>query len=61
MFEAGSSLHPHLVCERCGEVIHPGPETAKPLSRLVGPDLSGFRAREVHVVAVGLCAGCAEE
>lgn len=60
VFEAGSSLHPHLVCERCGGVIHPGPETAKPLSRLVG-DLGGFRAREVHVVAVGLCAGCADE
>lgn len=60
VFEAGSSLQPHLVCERCGWMIHPGSETAKPHSRLAGPDLGGFRAREVHVVAVGPCVGCAE-
>lgn len=59
--EAGASLHPHLVCERCGEVAHPEPEAAERLSRLAGLDIGDFRTRGVYVVAVGLCARCAED
>lgn len=60
VFEAGASFHPHLVCERCGEVTHPGPEAGERLSRLAGQDLGDFQARGVYVVVVGLCARCAE-
>lgn len=61
VFEAGVSFHPHLVCEGCGEVTHPGPEAAEQLSRLAGLDPGDLRTRGVYVVAVGLCARCAEE
>lgn len=60
VFEARSSSHPHLVCERCRRVEHPGPEAAERLSRAAERGLGGFRVRELRVVALGLCARCAE-
>ncbi|BBL80972.1 transcriptional repressor [Rubrobacter xylanophilus] len=58
LFEAHVSPHPHLVCERCGEVFHPeaSPEIIRGL--LAALAVGGFEVHELHVVARGLCPGC---
>jgi Fe2+ or Zn2+ uptake regulation protein len=55
VFEARTALHPHLVCEDCGGISHPEPEIDWQLSTSSG----GFEVRELHVVAKGICSGCA--
>lgn len=62
VYEAASSSHPHLICDRCGTVSHPGPGAEERLARVAEElDLGGFRARELRLIAVGLCARCARE
>lgn len=59
VFEARPSLHPHLVCEVCGEISHPEPEVGRWLLEAFDTGPAGFEVRELHVVAKGTCAGCA--
>lgn len=61
LFEARASSHPHLVCERCGEISHPetSPEVTRGLLAALAADSGGFEVRELHVVARGTCAKCA--
>ena len=59
VFEAQPALHPHLVCEDCGEISHPEPEIGWRLREALGTGSRGFQVRELHVVAKGLCPGCA--
>jgi Fe2+ or Zn2+ uptake regulation protein len=59
VFEAHPSLHPHLVCEGCGEISHPEPEVGRRLLEAFGAGSEGFEVRELHVVARGMCRECA--
>ena len=59
VFEARPALHPHLVCESCGEISHPDPEIGRPLLEALSTSSGGFEVRELHVVAKGICPGCA--
>lgn len=59
VFEAHPSLHPHLVCEGCGEISHPEPEVGRRLLEAFGAGSEGFEVRELHVVARGMCRDCA--
>ena len=59
VFEARPALHPHLVCESCGEISHPDPEIGRPLLETLSTSSGGFEVREMHVVAKGVCSGCA--
>ncbi len=61
VFEARPKMHPHLVCEVCGGISHPEPEAGRRLFETLGAGSGGFEIRELHVVAKGVCAGCAEE
>jgi len=56
VFEAGSSSHPHLVCE---EIFHPAIRGSATAVRGVECRLGRFEVRELHVVARGTCARCA--
>lgn len=60
VFEARPALHPHLVCEGCGGIFHPGPETGQGLLEILNAGSGGFEVRELHVAASGICAGCLE-
>lgn len=59
VFEARPALHPHLVCESCGEISHPEPEIGSRLFEALNAGSGGFKVRELHVAARGICAGCA--
>jgi Fe2+ or Zn2+ uptake regulation protein len=59
VFEARPALHPHLVCESCGEISHPEPEVERRLFEALNAGSGGFEVRELHAVARGMCAGCA--
>lgn len=59
VFEARPAVHPHLVCERCGGISHPEPEVGDRLLEALSAGSGGFEVHELHVVAEGLCAGCA--
>ncbi len=59
VFEAQPTLHPHLVCESCGEITHPEPEVSPRLYEALSAGSGDFEVRELHVVARGTCAGCA--
>lgn len=59
VFEAHPSLHPHMVCESCGEISHPEPEAARRLFGALSDEAGGFEIHELHVVARGVCAKCA--
>lgn len=60
VFEARPALHPHLVCESCGGISHPEPEVGRRLLEALSTGLQGFEVYELHVVAKGICAGCAK-
>lgn len=62
LFEAKTHSHPHLVCERCGTISHPGASqaVARGLLAALAAGSEGFEVREVHVVARGVCAECRE-
>jgi Fur family ferric uptake transcriptional regulator len=59
VFEAHERRHPHLVCERCGKVFHPEREADLRVIEVLNAVAGSFEVREAHVVATGLCAGCA--
>ena len=59
VFEARTALHPHLVCESCGEISHPDPETARRLLEALSTGSRGFEVKELHAVAKGICSKCA--
>jgi Fe2+ or Zn2+ uptake regulation protein len=59
VFEARSAQHPHLVCEECGRIFHLEDELGRRLLDAMRSAAPGFEAREVHVVAKGLCEDCA--
>ncbi len=59
VFEARPAMHPHLVCEGCGRILHPDPETGRRMLKTLKAGSGGFEVRELHVMARGLCAGCA--
>ena len=59
VFEARTALHPHLVCEECGEISHPDPELGQRLLEVLSAGSGGFEVWELHVVAKGVCPGCA--
>jgi Fe2+ or Zn2+ uptake regulation protein len=59
VFEAHPVLHPHLVCESCGEIFHADPEVGRRLLEALSVGSEGFEVRELHVVARGICARCA--
>lgn len=59
VFEARPALHPHLVCKICGGISHPETEVYPRLLEALGPGSGGFQVHELHVVAEGICAGCA--
>ncbi len=61
VFEAQPSIHPHLVCVSCGEISHPEPEVGQRLLETLAGGSGGFEASELHVVAKGICSGCAGE
>lgn len=59
VFEARPGLHPHLVCESCGEILHPEPKVSRRLLEALNAGSGGFEVHELHVAARGICAGCA--
>lgn len=59
VFEARSASHPHLVCQGCGEIFHPDPEVGRWVFEALNAGSGGFEVHELHVVAKGVCAGCA--
>lgn len=59
VFEARPALHPHLVCEVCGEISHPESDIGRRLLDALNTGSGGFEVRELHVVAKGMCVGCA--
>ena len=60
LFEAQPALHPHLVCEVCGEISHPGPGAGRRLLDALSAEVGNFKVHELHVVARGICAKCVE-
>ena len=61
VFEARTATHPHLVCGSCGEIFHPEPEIGSLLLEVLDAGTEGFEVHKLHVVAEGLCAGCAAQ
>ena len=61
VFEAQPDPHPHLVCESCGSISHPEPETGRRMLEALAEGSGGFEARGLHAVVKGLCAECALE
>lgn len=59
VFEARPALHPHLMCEVCGEISHPEPEVGHRLLEALNSGSGGFQINEMHVAARGVCAACA--
>lgn len=60
VFEARPALHPHLVCDGCGGIFHPDLEAGSRMFQALSAGAGGFRVRELHAVAHGTCARCAE-
>ncbi len=60
VFEARPAMHPHLVCKSCGGISHPEPEVGLRLLEALNSGSGGFEVQELHTVAKGTCAGCAE-
>lgn len=58
VFEARQAVHPHLVCESCGGIFHPDPETGSWMLEALSAGSGGFEIQELHAVARGVCAGC---
>ena len=59
VFEARAASHPHLVCGACGGISHPEPDAGRRLLEALDDASEEFEVYELHVVARGLCAGCA--
>lgn len=59
VFEARPASHPHLVCKSCGGISHPDPGVGRRLFEALNAGSDGFEVHELHVVAKGICAGCA--
>jgi Fe2+ or Zn2+ uptake regulation protein len=59
VFEARQALHPHLVCDGCGRIFHPDPETGRRMFEALNAGSGDFEVRELHVVARGQCSECA--
>ena len=51
--------HHHLICLRCGMIIHLDDQYFAPLREALAADL-GFRARIDHMAIYGLCSTCVE-
>ena len=60
VFEARHALHPHLVCDVCGGISHPDSKVGPRLVEALNAGSGDFTVRELHVVARGVCARCAE-
>ncbi len=60
VFEARTATHPHLLCDACGGIFHPNPEVGRGILEVLNAGSGGFEVQELHVVARGICAGCAE-
>lgn len=60
VFEAKPDPHPHLVCESCGLISHPEPETGRKMLEALSEGSGGFEARVLHAVVEGLCPECKE-
>jgi Fe2+ or Zn2+ uptake regulation protein len=58
VFEARPALHPHLVCDVCGRILHADPEVGPRMFEALEELSEGFGVRELHVVARGTCARC---
>ena len=58
VFEAKPDPHPHLVCESCGNISHPEPETGRKMLEALAEGSGGFEARGLHAVVKGLCSEC---
>jgi len=50
--------HPHLVCQRCGQVLGVDPELAQPFGERLRAAY-GFEAELGHLSVPGLCRPCA--
>ncbi len=61
IFEAWPTLHPHLVCEVCGEIFHPDPEVGRRLLEALNAGSGDFQVRELHAAAREICAGCTRQ
>jgi Fe2+ or Zn2+ uptake regulation protein len=59
VFEANPSPHPHLVCERCGDIFHLESVDYRWMLESLNSKAAGLEVRRLHVFATGLCAGCA--
>ncbi len=62
VFEAKSSLHPHLVCVVCGGISHPdADDIGRRLLEALNAASDGFEVSEMHVAGRGICASCATD
>ena len=61
VFEARTASHPHLVCVECGRIFHPEPDSGRRLLEVLDGASERFEVYELHVVARGRCAPCAEK
>jgi Fe2+ or Zn2+ uptake regulation protein len=50
--------HTHLICRSCGAVGHPRDGDLRPLLERLAVE-TGYRDISLHVVATGVCPGCA--
>ena len=57
VFEARPALHPHLMCESCGEISHPDPEVGRRLFEALNAGSGSFKVHDVHVVAKDYALG----
>ena len=59
VFEARSALHPHLVCEVCGDISHVADaEVGRRLLETIRKGNERFEVQTLHVVARGVCGEC---
>lgn len=61
VFEAKPGPHPHLVCETCGRISHPEPETGRKMLEALAEGAGGFEARGLHAVVEGMCHECRDK
>lgn len=59
IFEANPTPHPHLVCERCGNIFHLASVDHQRILESLNREAESFEIRRLHVFATGLCADCA--
>lgn len=61
IFEANPSPHPHLICERCGNIFHLASVDYRRMLESLNREADGFEVRKLSVFATGLCADCARD